>query len=95
MSFSAVRENTAVLSSEEGRGVRSRVDRFREVSVDQSEVTAWRTEMSWILDAVTAEMLRLVRQARLSSTSWAETCSSVTGRPGPAPARLAPVRSKS
>ena len=88
-----MREDKACTNSEEGRGVRSRVERLREARVDQSELTAVKTEMSWILDTVTAEMLILVRQARLSRRSWEETCSSPAGRFGKAPVRLAPVRS--
>ena len=88
-----VREDKVFTNSEEGRGVRSRVERLREARVDQSELTAVKTEMSWILDTVTAEMLILVRQARLSRRSWEETCSRPAGRFGKVPVRLAPVRS--
>ena len=88
-----VREDKVCTNREEGRGVRSRVERLREVRVDQSELTAVKTEMSWILETVTAEMLILVRQARLSRSSWEETCSIPAGRFGNVPVKLAPLRS--
>ena len=86
-------EDKGFINSEEGMGVRSRVERLREVMVDQSEETAWKTEISWILDTVTAEMFSLVKQARLSRSNWEETCSSPAGRFVEVPIRLAPVRS--
>ena len=86
MSFTEVSEDKDLTNSEEGREVRSRVERLRQVRVDQSDETAWKTDISWSLDTATAEMLILARQVRLSRRSWQETCS--------CPAiRLAPERS--
>ena len=54
---------------EDGRLVRSKVDRFREESVDQSTVADWRTENSCFLESDTADMSRHMRHATLSSSS--------------------------